>query len=209
MKKDDHLMTSRKKDQKLLLRHEVSFGEALRYRRKELGLTLEDVAARSGLSPSFISLAERRKAVPSIVSLINLAKALEVDVNYFIEPPKMGRVLHRAAEPEIYKIDSPVTYMRLSAGHRDQKMDSFIFVIPPGPTFPRVHRDGESFYYILDGHLHFEVDDEVFELEPGDSLHFNSRHSYTMQNRGSSPVRVLWVGTPPLFPSGPPSGEDQ
>lgn len=177
-----------------------SVAESLKFRRKQLGLTLHDVAKKSGLSPAFISLAERRKAVPSIVSLINLAKALDVDIHYFLTPPKVGKILRRAAEPEIYKIDSPVQYVRLSAGHRSQMMDAFIFTIPGGPKFPRVHRDGESFYYILEGKLHFDVDDKTYELGPGDSLHFNSQHSYSMQNRDRRPVRVLWVGTPPLFP---------
>lgn len=180
-----------------------SVADALKYRRKELGLTLHDVAARSGLSPAFISLAERHKAVPSIVSLINLAKALQVDLEYFLKPPKVGQILRRAAEPEFYPIASPVKYVLLSAGHRGQMMDAFKFIIPRGPKFPRVHRDGESFYFVLKGRLHFDVDEKTHELGPGDSLHFNSQHSYTMQNRGRIPVEVLWVGTPPLFPSNP------
>ena len=48
---------------------------------------------------------------------------------------------------------------------------------------------------MLQGRLHFEVDDDVFELAPGDSLHFNSQHRYNMQNRGKADVQVLWVGT--------------
>lgn len=179
--------------------------ESLKFRRKELGLTLQEVARRSGLSPAFISLAERRKAVPSIVSLIALARALEVDIDYFLTPPKIGKILRRADDPEIFPMDSPVAYIRLSAGHRGQMMDAFIFIIPSGPQFPRVHRDGESFYFVLDGRLQFEVGDDVYELGPGDSLHFNSQHDYTMQNRGSKDVKVLWVGTPPLFPGQTPS----
>lgn len=179
----------------------IAFGAVLRNRRKELKLTLNDVALRSGLSVSFISLAERNKAIPSIISLSRLSQALEINLNELLAPPTTNNIIHRASEPEYYPIDSPVTYIRLSAGHPNQKMDSFIFVIPPGPIFPRVHRDGESFYYLLDGELHFEVGEDSFVLHPGDNLHFDTRHSYTMQNRGKSPVRVLWVGTPVLFPS--------
>jgi transcriptional regulator with XRE-family HTH domain len=196
-----HSMKNRNKSPLAEAPAPASVVESLKFRRKELGLTLHEVARRSGLSPAFISLAERHKAVPSIVSLIALAKALEVDINYFLTPPKIGKILRRANEPEIFPMDSPVTYVRLSAGHRGQMMDSFLFTIPAGPTFPRVHRDGESFYYVLLGRLHFEVGDDVYELGPGDSLHFNSQHRYNMQNRGTKDVQVLWVGTPPLFPA--------
>jgi len=185
----------------------MAFGELLRNRRKELKLTLNDVASRSGLSVSFISLAERGKAIPSIVSLSRLAQSLGVNLNDLLAPPTTNNIIHRANEPEYFPIDSPVTYIRLSAGHTNQKMDSFIFIIPPGPIFPRVHRDGESFYYMLEGDLHFEVGDDSFVLGPGDNLHFDTRHSYTMQNRGSKPVRVLWVGTPVLFSA--PSDESE
>ncbi len=178
----------------------MSFGELLRYRRKKLRLTLNDVALQSGLSVSFISLAERGKATPSIVSLSRIAQALDVNINYFLAPPQTNHIMHRAAEPEYYPLDSPVTYIRLSAGHANQKMDSFIFIIPAGPIFPRVHRDGESFYYVLEGNLHFEVGADSFDLGPGDSLHFDARHSYSMQNRSDQSVKVLWVGTPVLFP---------
>jgi transcriptional regulator with XRE-family HTH domain len=185
----------------------MAFGELLRNRRKDLKLTLNDVALRSGLSVSFISLAERGKAIPSIVSLSRLAQALEIELSELLSPPTTNNIIHRAADPEFFPIDSPVTYIRLSAGHHNQKMDSFIFVIPPGPIFPRVHRDGESFYYMLEGELHFEVGSESFVLGRGDNLHFDTRHSYTMQNRGKSPVRVLWVGTPVLFPTPSEGGE--
>jgi transcriptional regulator with XRE-family HTH domain len=185
--------------------HPPSVAESLKYRRKQLGLTLEEVAARSGLSAAFVSLAERRKAAPSIVSLMALASALKVDIKYFLKPPSVGKILRRANEPEHFEIDSPVEYIRLSAGHRGQMMDAFIFVIPPGPRFPRLHRDGESFYYMLEGTLHFEVDRSTYELQPGDSVHFNSQHGYSMQNQGKKPVRVLWVGTPPLFQESKPA----
>ncbi|MBV5273437.1 MAG: helix-turn-helix transcriptional regulator, partial [Lamprocystis purpurea] len=58
----------------------MSFGELLRNRRKKLRLTLNEVALQSGLSVSFISLAERGKATPSIVSLSRIAQALDVNI---------------------------------------------------------------------------------------------------------------------------------
>jgi transcriptional regulator with XRE-family HTH domain len=182
-----------------LKKSDFSVANSLRHRRRQLGLTLEDVAQKSGLSPSFVSLAERGKAVPSIVSLINLAKALEVDISYFVEPPHAHQIVHRGSDPEYFPIDSPVTYMRLSGGLRDQKMDAFIHIMPPGPVFPRVQREGESLYYVLEGTLHFEIGDQTYELDAGDSVHFNSQYSYTMQNRGQGPVKFMWVGTPALF----------
>lgn len=179
--------------------HGVSIAALLRDRRKKLGLTLQDLAKLSGLSASFISQAERGEAIPSIVSLISLTKPLNVSLDYFFKVPKDTTLVRRGDNPEYINIDSPVTYIRLSSGLPDEKMDAILNIIPPSLVFPRVHRKGEAFYYLLEGELHFEIGDESFELKASDSLHFNTQLDYTMQNRGKTPVKLLWVGTPPLF----------
>ena len=47
-------------------------GALVRAKRKETGLTLQQLAAKAGLSAAFISQVERNKVVPSIVSLANI-----------------------------------------------------------------------------------------------------------------------------------------
>lgn len=177
----------------------VGIAALLRDRRRKLGLTLEMLAGRSGLSQSFLSQAERGKAIPSIVSLQSLAKALEVDFSYFFETPKGTKILRRAASPEYINAGLPVTYIRLSSGLPDERMDALILVIPPKLVFPRDQREGEALYYVLDGRLHIELGDQPYDLGPGDSVHFNSHMPYQMRALGTKPARVLWVGTPPLF----------
>ncbi len=180
-------------------RHGVGIAALLRDRRRKKGYTLHEVAQRSGLSPSFLSQAERGKAIPSIVSLMSLAKALDVEIGYFLEAPKGTKISRRAGDPEFIKVDSPVTYIRLSSGLPDEKMDALILVIPPKLVFPRDKREGEALYFVLEGRLHVEIGDEPYDLGPGDSLHFNTHMPYAMRTLSKKPCRVLWVGTPPLF----------
>lgn len=177
----------------------VGIAALLRDRRRKLGMTLHDVARESGLSPSFLSQAEHGKAVPSIVSLQHLAKALDVEMSYFFEAPKGVQILRRASSPEYINAGLPVTYVRLSSGLPDERMDALILIIPPKLVFPRDTREGEALYYLLEGRLHLELDDEPYELGPGDSVHFNTHVQYQMRALGNKAARVLWVGTPPLF----------
>jgi len=53
------------------------FGEQLRRRRLELGLTQEEFAYRSGIDISFISRCERGVTQPSIGMLVQIAIALQ------------------------------------------------------------------------------------------------------------------------------------
>jgi len=162
-------------------------------------MTLQEVARDSGLSPSFLSQAERGKAIPSIVSLQHLAKALDVEMSYFFDAPKGTKLLRRGAAPDYINAGLPVTYIRLSSGLPDERMDALILVIPPKLVFPRDRREGEALYYLLEGRLHMQLGDDTYELGPGDSVHFNTHMPYQMHALGSKPARVLWVGTPPLF----------
>lgn len=177
----------------------LKVGPAIRDRRRRLGLTLQVLAERAGLSAPFISQVERGQVVPSIVSLMGIAKALGVDINYFISVPKQGQIVRRGASPERVDAGIPVEYHRLSGAHEERKMEALLMVVPPGLGAPTTQREGEGFWYVLEGELEMTIGGERFVLGPGDSAHFDQRHPYTVANPGKTPVRMLWVGTPALF----------
>jgi len=73
-------------------------GEALRTRRKELGLTMQIVADSAGLSVGFISQVERGITAPSLASLVSLAEVLKTDISSFLQqPPKAGQTTHKSS----------------------------------------------------------------------------------------------------------------
>ena len=64
----------------------MGFGERIRYIRKNLGLTLDEVAARAGLHKSNISEIENEKRFkPNLKTLEKLAAALKCQVGDFFE----------------------------------------------------------------------------------------------------------------------------
>lgn len=178
---------------------EFPIGSRIKMRRKASGLTLQQLADKSGLSSPFISQVERNKASPSIVSLARLARALEVDIGFFLEAPNDPSVLCRAGAQPVILVDSPVTYFQLSADLTQQLMDAILMHIPPGHEFPVDQRDGEDFLYVLSGELFVTVGALEATLSRGDSLHFNSALPHTAANRGECEVMLLYVGTPSLF----------
>jgi transcriptional regulator with XRE-family HTH domain len=180
------------------------FGGLIKRLRKDRKMTLQELGDQTGLSPSFLSLVERNKAVPSIVSLVNIARAFEVSIDEFIRPAAASGVLHRHDEPDRLEIDSPIGFIRLSASLPDQKLDAFIFEIPPGTVLPREKANGEFFYYLLSGALKVTAGRETYELRPGDSVHFDASNGYLAENPTDETVKVLWVGNPPLLTGTPP-----
>lgn len=182
---------------------ERSIGGLLKARRLEMGLTLKELAERAELSAAFLSQSENGKATPSIVSLINIAKALETDINYFVTPPAPTSLVRRANDPQYIEIESPVVYKRLDAQIRNQQMNALIMEIPPETGLPVVHREeGEDFFYVLEGQVEQRIGDKVFTLKKGDSAHHNTQVDHDVHNKSGKVAKLLWVGTPVLFPSG-------
>src|SRR5512134_2568017 len=61
-------------------------GETVRLLRQRAGLSIQDVANRTGLSTGMISQLERARATPSVRTLRLLSVALGVPITYFFEP---------------------------------------------------------------------------------------------------------------------------
>jgi transcriptional regulator with XRE-family HTH domain len=176
-----------------------AIGPAVRDRRRRLGLTLQALAEKAQLSAPFISQLERGLTTPSIVSLMAIAGALGVEISYFVSVPKQGQIVRRGETPEVIDVGTPVEYRRLSGEHEERKMEALLMIIPPGLTAPTTRRDGEGFWYVLEGELEMTVGAERFVLAAGDSAHFDQRHPCRMGNAGTTPIRLLWVGAPALF----------
>lgn len=177
-------------------------GERIHARRKALGLTLQELATRSGLSAPFISQAERNLSVPSLVSLLALAKAMDVEIGYFMTIPHSDAIVDRAASPRRIRADSPVIYHDLSSDFEGRRMDAMLIEIPPGYAFRMDQRNGEMFRYVIKGELHATAGDVETILGPGDSMHFDARLPHSIANQSNEPAILLYAGTPSLFKQG-------
>ena len=66
------------------------FGRNVQERRKELGLTQEDLEGLTGLRRSYISDMERGRRNPTIRALQRLAEALQVEPAELVRVPQRG-----------------------------------------------------------------------------------------------------------------------
>ncbi len=180
-------------------RPQLPLGERIKARRKELDLTLQQLADKSGLSAPFISQAERDLTTPSLVSLLSLASALEVELSYFMEIPDDKKIVHRADKPKIISVDSPVAYHDLSSQLENRQLDAILMKIPPGHVFPTDQRNGEDVLYLVSGELYATAGQTKTVLKAGDSMHFDSRLPHSARNMSDQEAVLLYVGTPSEF----------
>ncbi|MBV7245236.1 helix-turn-helix domain-containing protein [Streptomyces sp. MW-W600-10] len=81
------------------IRRAMAFAKAVYDRRKELGLSQNDVAERAGLTQAKISRIEGADAVPTLLLLRRLALALDASLNIALDEnqEEVAFVAHSAA----------------------------------------------------------------------------------------------------------------
>ncbi len=179
---------------------ENTLGERLRLRRKELKLSMKEVAVSSGLSIGFISQVERGLTSPSLTSLTTIANFLRSDVTNFLSQPKSKSSITRNEERDVYTINkNGLQYERLSDSFPGHTLNSVIIHEMPGHRSESISHEGEEFFFILEGAITIYIDGVVNILEAGDSLHFDSSRSHSAWNHTNKVTSVLHVCTMNVF----------
>lgn len=179
-------------------------GDNVRTRRRELGLTLQDVADGAGLSVGFISQLERSLTSPSLTSLAAISRILDVDFTALFAPPKGDSQTTRAGKRQHYALDgSSFNYERISSNFPGHILNAVILTELPGSRREVSRHEGEEIYYILSGALTVEIEGNVSVLGIGDSIHFQSSRSHSTWNHTSDVTKILVVVTTDIFGDGP------
>lgn len=182
----------------------IDLGDALRNRRKVLGLTMQTVADAAGLSVGFISQVERGITSPSLASLASLADVLQTDITSFLQtPPTSGQTTHEVSRLAYSVNGADVSYERLSTTFPGSKVHSVIVHEPPGHRVEPISHYGEEMFYIIDGEITVEIEGEIEILTKGDSIHFDSRRVHSTWNHSTTSASILWCGTMDVFGDAP------
>jgi DNA-binding transcriptional MerR regulator/mannose-6-phosphate isomerase-like protein (cupin superfamily) len=179
-------------------------GSRLRGLRTAAGLSLRDVAARSGLSASFVSSLERGTTGASVAALVRLAGVFGMSVSALVgapaEParPAASRLV-RHGERRAVEAGRGVRIEELAA--LATHLEPQLFVLAPGATSDGAYAHaGEEFMFVLQGRVAVWLDaHERHELGPGDALTFPSSLPHRFVALGADETRILWVNTPPSF----------
>ena len=134
-------------------------GALIRARRRQLHMTLEEICQAAGISKGYLSQVERDHATPSLGTLAQIARSLDVGVDYFISTPSMEDGLTRSAERNRFSVDgSSIIYERIAADFTGNVLSSFVLNVPPGYRSETVSHEGEEILFILEGSITQRLD---------------------------------------------------
>lgn len=173
-------------------------GSKLKALRTSKELTLKELSQKTNLSIGFLSQIERGVTSVAISSLDTIAKALDTDLSYFFTmPKKRERKVLRSFEHEVFTIkNSQFIDYHLTLDPDNFDMLPRMQVILPqcdGEQNDPYAHEGEEFVYILEGILTVHLENETYQLYPGDSMHYDSSLPHNWTNCTNKNVKVLVV----------------
>ena len=160
----------------------------LRSLRNTLGLSLDEVAARTHLSPSTISRVETGKRTISLDVLVPLAAALQIDLDALLDVRRDEDVViqptpNRSGDRTTWMLSRPTgrtlaVKMRLEPNARAAEL--------------RVH-PGHDWFFVIKGRVRLSLGDRDITVETGEAAEFTTMtpHAFAAINEPAELIMIF------------------
>ncbi|HEY9075323.1 MAG TPA: XRE family transcriptional regulator [Anaerolineaceae bacterium] len=178
---------------------EMLIGRRLRELRQERNYSLRELAERSQLNINTLSLMENGKSSPSVSTLQQLARALEVTIATFFEAEPDHRKVIFTPRAQISQAGINGMHIGfLGQGLVNSTIQPYRIVLDPqsGSGDRMIVHTGQEFVYCLEGLIQYIVDDHVYPMEPGDSLVFEAHLPHCWKNISTQQAQILLIICP-------------
>ena len=178
-----------------------TLGKRISRIRDQRGLSVEDLASRTGIDARLLSKLESDDYTPPLGELIRLGKALEMKMGYFISPgaAKPYTVVRATQRQTVARFASGTkvrhgyVYESLAPEKGDRNMEPFIVTMRPSDIQETSTHDGQEFIYVLEGRMEARIGEACELLEPGDAIYYDSTMPHRVSCQGDRPTSILAV----------------
>ena len=171
--------------------------------RESLGLSIEELAERSGCGMAVIRRIEVGEIAPSLAPLIKISRALGVRLGTLLDDDvNVGPVVTRANEAtEVARLKSLETgaaggtldFFSLAAGKTARHIEPFLIDVKPAEGHALSSHEGEEFLFVLGVELYVEYGKDTFVLGACYSIYYDSIVPHQVRATGEAPARILAV----------------
>ena len=177
-------------------------GNTLKQLRLRRHLSTRELASRSGVSHSTISLIERDKISPTIDTLQAVLDALGSRLAEFL-----GGILEGVSSPFYRAADLPeignpenISYKIIGLDHPYRSFqflnETYAVGADSGEMLTHVAQEAG---YMTSGQIEVTVGDETRVLGKGDGYYFDSRQFHRFRNVGNTKAEIISAISPPSY----------
>lgn len=174
------------------------FGTAVRARRAQLGITLDQLAQSSGVSPGALSRVERGLLGPSLRNAMAIAHGLGCELGELLQPGAQAVVTRKGEHQRYLHEDSGVERMALA--RPAPGIEWVEYRLPPGAQSSHFapHRSGtREVFHLLDGTVRIWTGAHSVQLRSGDTAVLTMDVEHRFINEGRKPARLMLLVVAP------------
>ncbi|MBF6220589.1 helix-turn-helix domain-containing protein [Nocardia abscessus] len=165
-----------------------SVGPRLRALRRDRGITLADLAVRTGVSESTLSRLESGQRRASLELLLPLARTYDVPLDELVGAPRTG-------DPRIHlKPIRRFGMIFIPLSRRPGGTQAFKMIIPARPEplepTPQTH-EGFEWLYVLNGRLRLVLGERDLTLSAGEAAEFDTSLPHWLGSADGGVVELL------------------
>jgi transcriptional regulator with XRE-family HTH domain len=180
---------------------DLSVGPRVRALRDAMGLSLRDLADRTGVSAPMLSQVERGETSPTLVVATRIAAGLELTLSQLLRLDEGGSVSVVRAHQRLTGGAGRQghTYEIVTPPLPGQRAEVAFHTLAPGaatggPGDPPLHEPGSrETAVVLEGALRLLCDGEAHDLQAGDAVTFDADLSHHFENPNDEDARFLAV----------------
>lgn len=179
----------------------IIVGENLRRLRRKCGLSLEQLAARSGVSRAMLGQIETGKSAPTINLLGRIAEALNVSVPSLISNPSSGGtvIVPRDRATVLASSNGGFTCRALFPWGDPQTIEIYeLTIVAHHSEQVAAYEPGvKKALVVLAGEIEVVVaEDSPAHLSEGDAILFNADSPHRLHNPGNNDAKAVLVVAP-------------
>ncbi len=173
-------------------------GEKIKDIREKKGLSIEDVAKKTGFSKEFLKDIEDGKVSPPLGIIVKLSKALDTMMSTIFDEKGeknycVMRVKDQKVEPRVSSTGHHYKYIPLATGLKEKHMETFLVKLYPDSKEELSVHEGEEFIYVLDGEVKVIIGNDVEILTMGDTIYYLSSTPHFITTNTDKPALILAV----------------
>jgi transcriptional regulator with XRE-family HTH domain len=178
---------------------ERQVGKNIKKIRKEMGLSLNELADMIGMTKGYISKIENSDSAPPISTLSKIAISLGVEVSVLTAeeldlPQPMKVCVTKKGEGKKLSSGGMTGYHYEILAHKKSGKNMEPMLLSPSFDEEAIFsHEGEEFMYTIEGTHEVIYDGESYIIDAGDSIYFDSIVPHTGRSIGKTKAKVLAV----------------
>ena len=174
--------------------------QKIRSTRLEKNLTIQELATRTHVSKGLLSKIENSRTIPSLPVFVTLIQSLDISLKDFFQDMVLanGRNYLLVRKDQYAPLErepkSGLTYQFiLSQNVIHCTMEIVLLTIESGSRGKTSTTNGYKFHYVIAGGCEYSINNDVFNLEEGDSIYFDAAIPHSPINKSRRKVVILSI----------------